>query len=100
MAGQNNEGKAVLIGSAFALGLAAGFLLKDAAKRVYERARSGQWHREYERTVAYEEHLPDQLGRREPAPRPAQPRFGGTGAIGVSSAAVVQMEPRADKNPS
>ena len=45
MAGKN-DGTAVRIGVAFALGLAAGFLLKDAAKQLYERARVGQWHRE------------------------------------------------------
>lgn len=84
MTRQNYEGQAVLIGSAFALGLAMGFLLQGPAKRLVERARMGQWHREYERTVTYDRNLPDQLERREPAPRPGQPRFGGTGAIGVS----------------
>jgi hypothetical protein len=84
MTRQNYEGQGMLVGAAFALGLAAGFLLKDTAKQLYERARNGRWHREYERTVAYRENLPDQLERREPEPRPGQPRFGGTGAIGVS----------------
>ena len=77
------EQNALLVGSAFALGVAAGFMLKDAAKGVYERVRRRQWHREYERTVVYGQNLPDQLERREPAPHPAQPRYGGTGAIGV-----------------
>ena len=72
-----------LIG-AFTVGLAAGLLLQGPAKRLLERARMGQWHREYERTVTYDQNLPEQLERREPAPRPNQPRFGGTGAIGVS----------------
>jgi hypothetical protein len=73
----------VLIGSGFGFGLAAGFLLQGAAEKLYERVRSAQWRREYERTVRYEENLPDQLERREPQPQPGQPRFGGTGAIGV-----------------
>ena len=84
MTRQNYEGQAVLIGSAFALGLATGLWLQGPAKRLYERARIGRWHREYERTVAYDQNLPEQLERREPAPRPDQPRFGGTGALGVS----------------
>jgi hypothetical protein len=84
MTRQNYEGRDVLIGSAFALGLAAGLLLQGPAKRLYARVRSGWWHREYERTVTYDQNLPDQLERREPAPRAGQPRFGGTGAIGVS----------------
>jgi hypothetical protein len=83
MTGRNGERDAVLISSGFVLGMVAGFLLKDAAKRAYKRARIGQWHREYEETVTYDENLPDQLERREPAPQPGQPRYGGTGAIGV-----------------
>ena len=82
MTRQNDHGRAVLIGSA--LGLAAGFLLKDAAKRFYARVRNGQFHREHDRTIAYGQNLPDQLERREPEPRAGQPRFGGTGALGVS----------------
>jgi len=78
--------------SAFALGLVAGFLLNGAAKRVHERARIGRWHRGYEGTVAYDEHLPEQLERREPAPQPGQPRFGGTGALGVSPESALRTE--------
>ena len=89
MARQNHDGQAVLIASAFALGLAAGLLLRTPAKRLKEIARSGRWHREYERTVAYGENLPEQLERREPEPRPGQPRFGGTGALGVSPESVL-----------
>ena len=89
MAEQNQEGKAVLVGSAFAIGLAAGFLLKDAARRLNGRARLARWHREYKRTITYDENLPEQLDRREPAPRPGQPRFGGTGALGVSPESAV-----------
>ena len=81
---KNQEGKAVLIGAAFAIGLAAGFLLRDAAKRLNARARIARWHRDYKRTISYAGNLPEQLDRREPAPRPGQPRFGGTGALGVS----------------
>ena len=50
MTGQNGQRNGVLIGSAFAIGLASGFLLKDAATQLYKRARSAWWHREYERT--------------------------------------------------
>ena len=88
MAGQNNGGNRVLIGSAFALGLVGGLLLKGIAQRLFELARGQTWQRQVGRTVTYDNNLPDQLERREPAPRPGQPRFGGTGAIGVPSAAV------------
>jgi hypothetical protein len=87
----------VLAGSAFVLGLVAGLFLKDGARHVYERARRGRWHREYERTVTYDDNLPDSLGRREPAPHPGQSRFGGTGAIGVSPASVVPARPEETK---
>ena len=83
MTGQNAQEKAVLIVSSFVLGLLAGFLLKDSAKRAYKRARLGQWHRGYEETVTYGQNLPEQLERREPEPQPGQPRYGGTGALGV-----------------
>jgi hypothetical protein len=73
---------------AFALGLAAGLLIRGGAKDVLERVRFGKAHRDYDRTVEYDENLPDALGRREPAPHPGQPRYGGTGALGVSPAAV------------
>jgi hypothetical protein len=72
---------------AFALGLVTGLLLKDAAKPMLERARVWQWHRDYERTVTYDENLPDSLARREPPPEPGQPRYGGTGALGVHPSA-------------
>jgi hypothetical protein len=87
MAGQYNDGNRVLIGSAFALGLVSGLVLKGIAQRMFEAARGRRLHREVERTVSYDNNLPDQLERREPAPRPGQTRFGGTGAIGVPSAA-------------
>ena len=74
--------------SAFALGLTTGLLMRGVAKEVLERVRLGQAHRDYERTVEYDENLPASLGRREPAPDQGQPRYGGTGALGVSPAAV------------
>ena len=86
MAEQNDN--RVLIGSVFALGLVAGLLLKGNVQRMFAPAWSRRWNRQVGRTVTYENNLPDQLERREPAPRPGQPRFGGTGAIGVPSAAV------------
>lgn len=89
----NRSNPVVLAGSAFVLGLAAGLFLKDAGKQLYERARTSLWHREYERTVTYDENLPESLGRREPAPYPGQPRYGGTGAIGVSPASVASPRP-------
>jgi hypothetical protein len=82
------EGRAVLASSAFVLGIVAGMFLKDAATKVYQRGRNRLWHREYERTVSYDDNLPDSLERREPAPEQGQPRFGGTGAIGVSPASI------------
>jgi hypothetical protein len=96
MPGQNLEGRRVaLAGSAFALGLVTGLCLKGAAKQMYERARGGLWHREYERTVTYDDNLPDSLSRRE---HPGQPRYGGTGAIGVSPASVVTARPEETKS--
>ena len=73
----------ILTGSAFALGVVTGLLMKGAAKQVRERARAAESHLEYEETVEYDANLPDTLGRREPRPYPGQPRFGGTGALGV-----------------
>ena len=84
MTRQNTEGQAVFIGSAFALGLAIGLLLQGPAKRLYEIARDARWRREHDRTISYDQNRPDQLERREPEPRAGQPRFGGTGALGVS----------------
>jgi hypothetical protein len=83
----------VLAGSCFVLGLATGMMLKDAARQMYARARQGLWHREYERTRTYDDNLPDPLARREPDPDNGQPRFGGTGALGVPSAAVRTVRP-------
>ena len=74
--------------SAFVLGVVAGLFLKEAAKRTQALARRKWAHREYQRTLTFDEHLPDSLERREPAPDAQQPRYGGTGAIGFSPAAV------------
>src|SRR5262245_26916629 len=81
MARQQFDGKSAL---AFMLGLAAGVLVRDSATRAYRRARVAQAHSEYERTATFDQNLPDQLGRREPLPQQDQPRYGGTGALGVS----------------
>jgi hypothetical protein len=87
MAGREFDGK---IGT-FALGVAVGLVLNSVGKQMYERVRVAKWHRDYERTDVYDENLPDSLERREPAPGPNQPRYGGTGALGVHPAAA---EPR------
>jgi hypothetical protein len=88
-----NRNPVVFAGTAFVLGLVTGLALKDAGKQLFDRARTGLWHREHERTVTYDENLPESLGRREPAPYPGQPRFGGTGALGVSPASVAAPRP-------
>jgi hypothetical protein len=82
-----------LAGSAFVLGLIAGLFLNGVPTRIYERTGRRLWHRESERTVTYDQNLPDSLTRREPASHAGQPRYGGTGAIGVSPAAVVPARP-------
>jgi len=74
--------------STFILGVVAGVLWKEGLRRLQQSARRTQTHLEHERTIAFEENLPDALERREPAPQEGQPRFGGTGAIGFSPAAV------------
>lgn len=84
MARQNLDGQL----GAFALGVIVGLVVKQTVKELYERVRAAQWHREYERTVAYGENLPDSLERREPPAE--QIRYGGTGALGVSPASAPQ----------
>ena len=76
---------ALLVGSAFALGLVTGLVLSGSGRQLFDRARTAIWHRGVEDTVTYPQNLPDSLTRREPAS--GQPRFGGTGALGVSPAA-------------
>jgi hypothetical protein len=78
-----------LAGSAFALGVVTGLFWREAVQQLQEFGRRHQAHRDVERTATYDQNLPDSLGRREPLPHEGQPRFGGTGALGVSSAAVV-----------
>jgi hypothetical protein len=88
MADQRSEANAaVLVGSGVALGLILGMILKDAASEAVYRMRNRQWRREYKRSLAYRQNLPASLARREPPPEPGQPRFGGTGALGVHPAA-------------
>lgn len=84
MTARQFEGKVAVAVTAFALGLAAGLLMRGGARELVERVRRGQAHRDYDRTVEYDNNLPDSLGRREPAPHEGQPRFGGTGALGIS----------------
>lgn len=100
MPGQDLERRnpVVIAASAFVLGLVTGLFLKDTGKQLYERARNGLWHREYERTVTYDENLPESLSRREPAPHPGQPRYGGTGALGVSPASVAARRPEESRS--
>jgi hypothetical protein len=74
--------------SAFVLGIVAGVFLKEGIRRLQESARRTQTQIEHDHTVVYDANMPEPLERREPAPEPGQPRFGGTGAIGFSPATV------------
>jgi hypothetical protein len=71
----------------FGLGVLAGLFMKGAAQRSRAMVLRKLAHRESERTMRFDENLPDPLERREPPPKPGQPRYGGTGAMGVSPAA-------------
>ena len=93
MAGHNLRRGSAQGLSWFVVGVVAGLFLKEALQKVQERVRRKKAHLDYERTVRYDENLPDALERREPAPQPDQPRFGGTGAIGFSPTAAMP-EPR------
>ena len=88
MTGLYFDRKMVLMGSAFALGVATGMLIRGGAMEALDRARRFKWQRDFDQTVEYDDNLPDSLGRREPAPHAGQVRYGGTGALGVSTAAV------------
>ena len=77
----------------FVAGVVAGLFLKEAVQRLKGRVRRAQTHLEHDRTVVYDENMPDALERREPAPQQGQPRFGGTGAIGFSPAAAAEPKP-------
>ena len=91
MAIQNlRRSRVVLPASTFVIGVLAGLFLKEAVHRGRQFARRKRAHRESERTLTYDENLPESLERREPAPEAGQPRFGGTGAIGFSPAAATE----------
>lgn len=92
MAALKLDDKVMLAGTAFAAGLAVGLFAKDAAKQIYDSVRDGQWRRDHAGNVTYDNNLPQQLERREPAGE--QPRFGGTGALGVSPAVVAAVNSR------
>ena len=87
----------MLAGSCFVLGLATGLWLKSTADQIVRGVRDIWWRRDYERTVEYDGNLPESLTRREPAPDTRQPRFGGTGAIGVSPAVVRTAPPEENR---
>ena len=76
------------IGTTFALGVLTGLVLNGPLRNLYQRARLNLPNRGSRGTVVYDENLPPSLSRREPVSSPAQPRFGGTGALGVSPRAV------------
>ena len=76
-------GRVALIASGFGLGVLAGLFMTGAARRARELVQRKLAHRQSERTMTFDENLPDSLERREPAPEPGQPRYGGTGAMGV-----------------
>jgi len=61
----------VLACSTFVVGMITGMMLKDHAKRAYERARLARWRRDYQRTVEYDENLPELLARRKTRSSPA-----------------------------
>jgi hypothetical protein len=74
----------VLAASAFGLGLATGLLLP----RVFSLFQTAIPDGPPQNTIVYDENLPRSLARREPAPYPGQPRYGGTGSLGVSPRSV------------
>jgi hypothetical protein len=76
------------LGTTFALGVLTGLVLNGPLRQLYGRARLNLQRRGSAGTVVYDENLPPSLSRREPVSSPDQPRFGGTGALGVSPRAV------------
>jgi hypothetical protein len=72
----------------FALGVLTGLVLNGPLRELYQRARRDLQHRASGGTIVYNENLPPSLTRREPVRSPDQPRFGGTGSLGVSPRAV------------
>jgi hypothetical protein len=85
--GGSRLGLGALGTTTFALGVLTALVLNGAVRQLYQRARR-RLHRESGGTVVYDQNLPQSLSRREPVPSPSQPRFGGTGALGVSPRAV------------
>ena len=85
--GWSRLGLGALGTTTFALGVLTALVLNGAVRQLYQRARRGL-HRESGGTVVYDENLPPSLSRREPVSSLDQPRFGGTGALGVSPRAV------------
>jgi hypothetical protein len=78
----------VVAALAFACGLTAGLLLPRLFRRFRPGERLHSRRHTTRETVVYDENLPASLSRREPAPEPQQPRYGGTGSLGVSPRAV------------
>jgi hypothetical protein len=78
----------VLAGSAFVLGVTTGLFLPRIVRQLRDRAGWRMRDRAPQGTIVYDENLPASLARREPAPPSHQPRYGGTGSLGVSPRAV------------
>jgi hypothetical protein len=78
----------VVAGLAFVLGLTTGLFLPSVFRQLLgDSRRTVQGGVPY-RTIVYDENLPASLSRREPALDSQQPRYGGTGSLGVSPRAV------------
>src|SRR5687768_15335942 len=84
----HNSSRVTLGTTTFALGVLTGLVLNGPLRQLYQRARLALQHRASGGTIVYDENLPPSLSRREPVSSPDQPRFGGTGALGVSPRAV------------
>jgi len=82
---QTRSSAVVVAGSAFVIGLATGVFLPQLFKQLRDRAVQ---RRVPQQTVVYRENLPESMARREPTPAENQPRYGGTGSLGVSPRAV------------
>lgn len=74
----------------FALGMLTGLALKEVFTATRKAVGHRLVHHDVDDTVSYGANMPDSLERREPAPEQGQPRFGGTGAIGVPPAVVMK----------
>ena len=95
--GWSRLGLGALGTTTFALGVLTGLVLNGPVRQLYQRARRDLQHFESGETVVYDENLPPSLSRREPVSSPDQPRFGGTGALGVSPRAVDGMLGRVEE---